>query len=114
MLDQHLRHRLAAQIRAAHLDVNHLLKYVRVELDQGYAVRAVAIGSVVDEDVDASELLKGALDHGIDIGFVGHVANQGESAAAQCAHLVGGALDVAPADFLLVGRERGRVAARAG
>ena len=113
MLDHHLRNGLAAQERTTYLDVNHLLKYVGSDLDERHAVGAVAVRGVVDQNVDSPILLQHTFDHGVNVGFVGHVAHEGQGASAQGAHLVCGALDVAPSDFLLVGRERGGVAARA-
>src|ERR1700688_2611169 len=61
-----------------------------VPLAEGEALEigSVVVGGVVDEDVDASEFAPGIFHHGLDAGFIGDVAAQGEGA-----HAVAGEID---------------------
>ena len=69
----------------------------RIPLAQGEAleIRGGVVGGVVDQDVDAAEFASGLFHHGLDAGFVGDVAMQGEGAHAQAGEVDDGMLCVA-------------------
>ena len=72
------------------------------EIDDRHAVVAARGTGVVHDDVDSPELVQHALRERLDRVGVGHVADDGERAAAERAHLVGDRVDVAPSGLLLV------------
>ena len=102
-----------AEERARQLDVDDPLEDAGVQLQDGHSVGAARVGGVIDEYIDAPELLDGAFHHAADALLAAHVRYQRKRTAALLANLVGHALDVAPAYGLLVRWERVGAAARA-
>jgi hypothetical protein len=75
---------------------------LRVEIDDGHAVRAAGGASVVHHDVDAAHLVDDPLREQVHRVRVGHVADERERAPVECTDLVGDRLDVAPTSGDLV------------
>ncbi len=110
-----LRHeRLCAEIRPRHFDVQDELEDAVFKVEDGDAVGAPREGGVVDEHIHAPELRDRPVDHVLDVFLVGDVRHERQRLDAVRLHLLGDAVNVAPADRLLVVRERRGVAPRAG
>ena len=102
--------RLRAEERSADLDIHNALEEVGIEIRHGRSVFAPRDGGVVDEDVDAAELAHNSLDGRLGLLPVGDVEAQRQPAAAFGTNLLNDAVDVFPANGLLVIRKRRRIA----
>ena len=102
LLDQAATERAAHVEGAVQVDVDHAVPQLEIEVDDRHAVGAPRGAGVVHHDVDPAHLVDHPLGERVDRGGIGHVAHDGQRAAAERAHLVGDRLDVAPARLLLV------------
>ncbi len=106
--------------RAAHVegavevDVDHRAPLLDLEVDHRDAIVAAGGAGVVDDDVDAPELVEHVRRERADRPGIGHVADHRERAAALSLHLVGHRVDVSPPGLLLIVRVPLRGAPGAG
>src|SRR5205085_12529221 len=91
--------------RAVEVRMDHVVPDVEVEVDDGDAVLATRGGGVVDDDVDASELVHDLLCEVLHGDGVGDVGNDRQRPPAEGTNLLGDRVDVLPPGGLLLGRE---------
>ena len=110
MRDDGLTHQEAAR----QLDFEHLAPQLLGQLGQRHPVRSPGGGGIIDQDIDPTQGRERLFDRPLDIGAVGDIGDQRQAALAPLADLIGHAVNIAPADRLLVVRVAGRVTTGAG
>ena len=97
LLLHHVRQGVVARdVGGADVDPHHQVEAFGRRLQDGLQPDGAG---VVDQNVEAAELLDGALDQSADGFFVAHVGGDGKGSPAQCADFVGRLMDAAGQAF---------------